>query len=91
MFGSWLRGIGTDLRTLLLQGTATTCWSLCGYVKMIWSLIKKNINSPLHVIYWLRTWVILLQVHSHDLVLAAWQQLEHVVKEFFYPGTWVTV
>jgi hypothetical protein len=41
MFGSWLRGIGTYLRTLLLLGATTTGWSY-GCVEMIWSLIKKN-------------------------------------------------
>uniref|UniRef100_K3YEV7 Reverse transcriptase zinc-binding domain-containing protein n=1 Tax=Setaria italica TaxID=4555 RepID=K3YEV7_SETIT len=76
MFGSWLRGIGKDLKLLSL-------W-LCRN-DIIFG--KKYNSSPLQVIFliihWLRTWVILQKPASQDLVVAASLRLAQVAKEFF--------
>jgi hypothetical protein len=48
---------------------------------------KKTAATPLQVIYsvihWLRTWTILQNATSQDLIAAACQRLAQVAKEFF--------
>ena len=89
MFGNWLRGIRKDLKSLILLGAATICWSLwlCRN-DMVFD--KRKISSPLQVIFltihFLRTWAILQKPSSRDLVAAACQRLEQVVRECFTQG-----
>lgn len=89
MFGSWLDGIHNNLKSHVLLGAAATCWSLWLYRNNV-VFDKKVISSHLQVIYslihWLRIWAILQKPDSRDMVVAACQHLEKVVKEFFTQG-----
>ena len=80
-------------KPLILLGATVLCWSvwLCRNV-----VVFDNKNySFLQVIYstahWLRSWAILQKHTLQDKLVAASHFLAQVVKDFFCPGTWVTV
>jgi hypothetical protein len=74
MFGSWLRGIGKDLKLLFLLGVAAKCWLI--WLRKNDIIFAKRYNFfPLQVILLimqeLHTLVILQKLASQDFVIAA--------------------
>jgi hypothetical protein len=93
MFGSWL-GVSKDLKLLALLGATTVCWAIWRHRNDI-VFERKNVTNSLQVlhfaIHWLRSWAVLQKPIFQELVLVICQRLEQVVKEFFYPDTWVAI
>jgi len=73
MFGSRLNGIPKQLKQLVLVGAAALYWSVCLCRNTVIFCNKKSsfLQVIFSTIYWLRTWAILQQPTSQDILVAA--------------------
>ena len=94
MFGNWLRGIRKDLKSLILLGAATICWSLWLCRNDVVFNKKKNLFSftgyffnyplPSYLGYPSEAWFTGFGCSGVSALGAGGQGM-------FYPGTWVAV
>jgi hypothetical protein len=86
MFGTWLRGLDKEKKSLVLAGVAATCWAIwrCrNDVVFDWKVVPSLSQVIYSVIHWLHTWTILQKPGSRDMVLATCRRLEQVLRECF--------
>ena len=91
MFGNWLAGIPTNLKSQLLVGASALCWSIW----LCWNdavFNKKSGTNPLQVIlltgHWLRAWANLQKPDQKESMLAGSDRLEVVSKQILSAHGW---
>ena len=93
MFESWLNGIPKNYKSLVLVRAPALCWFvwLCRNIVVFENKHSSFLQLIYSSIHWLRTWAILQQPTFQNVLVAASRFLEWVVKDFFYPDTWIAV
>ena len=92
LLGSWLSGLSTQLRKMMLVGASALCWSLW----LCWNeVVFQNLypNSYLQVLYrgiffWVRFWSQLSKEKTMDQIKRSWQKLEGVILELLAKKGW---
>ena len=91
MFGNWLTGIPTKLKSQLLVGASALCWSIwCCRNDVVFN--KKMITNPLQVIFlcgfWLRAWATLQKSDQREYMVDGSLRLEAIAKQILNSHGW---